>query len=213
MKIVEVQTLAIPEIKVFRFARFRDPRGYFTETLRQSDLVAHPEGRVFKDVEFLQCNESFSRAGTVRGLHFQWKPYMGKLVRTVHGRMVDLVLDIRKGSPTFGRILAHDMPVDHEDETSSWIWVPPGFAHGNVFPETTTIEYFCTAEWSPNTEASISPLATDLNWSLCDRKLASLFREIALDTELMTEKDRCGFSVEGWKSDSRSDYFTYGKKH
>src|SRR3712207_7738933 len=55
-------------------------------------------------------SESFSRPRTIRGLHFQWNPYMGKLVRTIMGRMVDLVLDIRLGSPTFGKIIAHDIP-------------------------------------------------------------------------------------------------------
>jgi dTDP-4-dehydrorhamnose 3,5-epimerase len=164
-----------------------------------------------KGVEFVQCNESYSKKGTVRGLHFQWNPYMGKLVRTVVGRMVDMVLDIRKGSPTFGKIILYDMPSDKQADYSEWIWVPPGFAHGNFFPEDTIIEYFCSGEYSPGCEAGISPLAKDIDWSLCDKKLKTLYDRIAPATKLITDKDRNGFTVIGWTNDSRSDNFIYGR--
>src|SRR5258708_101271 len=153
MNVLEVKALALPEIHVIRFGRFRDQRGYFTEHFRRSDLHTSPHTPFLKGVEFVQGNESFSWAGTVRGLHFQWNPYMGKLVRTLHGHMIDLVLDIRKGSPAFGKIIAYDMPTRKTDDFNEWIWVPPGFAHGNVFPEDTSIEYFCTGEYSPKCEA------------------------------------------------------------
>src|SRR5207249_5665308 len=97
MNILEVKALAFPEIKVIRFGRYHDHRGYFTEHFRRSDLHTSPLTPFLKGVEFVQGNESFSKAGTVRGLHFQWNPYMGKLVRPLQGRMIDLVLDIRKG--------------------------------------------------------------------------------------------------------------------
>src|SRR5262249_31441506 len=148
-KIVEARRLALPGVHIVRFARFSDERGYFTETFRRSDVEAHEGAEFLRDLDFVQVNESVSRAGVVRGLHFQWNPYMGKLVRTISGRMVDLVLDIRLGSPTFGMLLAHDMPATPSDETTEWIWVPPGFAHGNFFTEETIIEYFCTGEYSP----------------------------------------------------------------
>ena len=106
MKILTVKQLAIQEIRVIRFARFCDQRGYFTEHFRQSDFQTNPLTPFMEGVEFVQTNESFSRAQTVRGLHFQWDPYMGKLVRTLHGHMVDLILDIRKGSPSFGKAIA-----------------------------------------------------------------------------------------------------------
>ena len=74
MKIIEVKALDIPEVKVIRYARFCDHRGYFTEHYRKSDFH-NPETMEFmKDVEFVQCNESYSMKGTVRGLHFQWNP-------------------------------------------------------------------------------------------------------------------------------------------
>lgn len=210
MKILAVEQLEIPEIKVIRFARFRDQRGYFTEHFRKGDLQTNPLTSFMRGVEFVQTNESFSRTRTVRGLHFQWNPYMGKLVRTVQGHMVDLVLDIRKGSPNFGRAIAYDMPSSKSEDFNEWIWVPPGFAHGNVFLEDTTIEYFCSGEYSPGHEAGISPLAGDIDWSLCPRGLRDTFREIASSTPLMTDKDRDGLSVSAWESDERSENFMYG---
>jgi dTDP-4-dehydrorhamnose 3,5-epimerase len=209
MKILTVKQLAIQEIKVIRFARFGDQRGYFTEHFRQSDFRTNPLTSFMREVEFVQTNESFSRAGTVRGLHFQWNPYMGKLVRTLHGHMVDLILDIRKGSPSFGKAIAYDMPSNPGEDFNEWIWVPPGFAHGNMFLEDTSIEYFCSGEYSPGNEAGISPLAEDIDWSLCEPNLRKTFFEIAPSTPLMTDKDRNGLSVSAWEKDERSDNFVY----
>ncbi len=209
MRLLEFKTLEVEAVKLIRFARFCDHRGYFTEQFRNSDFASHPEMGFMKGVEFVQCNESFSRLGTVRGLHFQWNPYMGKLVRTLSGRMVDMVLDIRKGSPTFGKIICYDMPGGSDADYAEWIWVPPGFAHGNFFREETRIEYFCSGEYSPGCEAGISPLAEDIDWSLCDPRLAEEFKEIASSTELITDKDRNGFTVEGWLADERSENFIY----
>jgi dTDP-4-dehydrorhamnose 3,5-epimerase len=208
MKIIEIKTLAIESIQVIRFARFRDLRGYFTEHYRKSDLRGHPQAGSFKDVSFVQCNESFSRAGTVRGLHFQWNPYMGKLVRTISGSMLDLVLDIRKGSPTFGKIVVYEMPADVESEVQEWIWVPPGFAHGNAFPQDTVIEYLCSGEYSQGCEAGISPLAGDIDWTLCDPALKQRFDAITAGACLITDKDRKGFTLKQWLSEQRSENFT-----
>ncbi|MHC4463864.1 MAG: dTDP-4-dehydrorhamnose 3,5-epimerase family protein [Planctomycetota bacterium] len=211
MKILGVKTLQIEGIKVVRFARFRDNRGYFTEHYRKSDFNNHPEMNFMKGVEFVQCNESVSQKGTVRGLHFQWNPYMGKLVRTVMGRMVDMVLDIRKSSPTFGKIILYDMPADEQANYSEWIWIPPGFAHGNFFTEDTMIEYFCSGEYSPGCEAGISPLAEDIDWTLCDTNLKQLFDSIIHSTSLITDKDKNGFSVSDWQSHENSDNFIYSR--
>lgn len=209
MKIVEVMELAIPDVKVIRFARFPDNRGYFSEQYRFSDFESGEATPFMRGVRFLQANESFSRTGTVRGLHFQWNPYMGKLVRTIRGRMIDVVLDVRKGSPTFGKIIAHDMPVSGDEDFAEWIWVPPGFAHGNTFTTDTLIEYFCSGEYSPGNEAGVSPIADDLDWSLCAPELADEFQSIARGIALMTDKDRNSFSVAGWAADPRSENFVY----
>jgi len=211
MKILGVHTLQIEVVKVVRFARFCDHRGYFTEHYRKSDFINHAEMAFMKDIEFVQCNESHSNKDTVRGLHFQWNPYMGKLVRTLAGRMVDMVLDIRKGSPTFGKIICYDMPADHKTDYQEWIWVPPGFAHGNFFTKDTMIEYFCSGEYSPGCEAGISPLAKDIDWTLCDTSLKQLFDSIVLSTSLITDKDKNGLSVNEWTKCGDSDNFIYGK--
>ena len=209
MQIVAVSPLTIPALKVVRFARFRDERGYFTEPFRRSDLYKDPSTSFLRALEFPQANESFSRPGVVRGLHFQWHPYMGKLVRTLSGRMVDLALDIRLASPTFGKIVAHDMTVSADDEWSEWIWVPPGFAHGNYFTADTTIEYLCTGEYSPDCEAAVSPLAADLDWSLCDERLRSEFGELIAAGVTISEKDRGAGSLSDWMNDPRSENFRY----
>ncbi len=209
MKIIEVKSLAIEAIKVIRFARFGDHRGYFTEPFRKSDLLNNSAIEFLNNVEFVQANESFSKQAVIRGLHFQWNPYMGKLVRTIRGRMVDIVLDIRKGSPTLGKIIAYDMPDDPTASSSEWIWVPPGFAHGNFFSTDSTIEYFCSGEYSPNCEACISPLADDIDWSLCDKMLKQEFDDIVSSYSLISDKDKNGLSMTAWLADERSDNFSY----
>ncbi len=206
MKILAVERLPFPEIAVIRFARFKDNRGYFTEHFRASDFQGI-EG--VRGVDFCQMNESFSRAGTIRGLHFQWNPYQGKLVRAISGRLIDLVLDIRKGSPTFGRIIAHDLPAPVNGDHSSWIWVPPGFAHGMVLVEDTLVEYFCSGEYNPRCEAGISPFSTDIDWSLCDPELKALVDQVAARTDLVSPKDRDAPSVSAWAEDPRSANFPY----
>ena len=211
MRILGVKTLQIKSIKVIKFARFCDHRGYFTEHYRKGDFKEHPEMTFMKDVEFMQCNESYSQKGTVRGLHFQWNPYMGKLIRTLTGRMIDMALDIRKGSPTFGKIILYDMPADHKADYHEWIWVPPGFAHGNFFTEETMIEYFCSGEYSPDCEAGISPLAEDIDWTVCELNLKDLFDSIAPLTSLISDKDKNGLSVSEWNRDERSNNFVYGR--
>lgn len=207
MKITDVFSLKIEDVKVIRFARFKDHRGYFTEVFRLQDIESLS---FFKGYKFYQVNESYSKAGVIRGLHFQWNPYMGKLVRTIKGRMIDLALDIRLNSPTFGKIVAYDMPASIENDYSEWIWLPPGFAHGNIFTEETMIEYFCTGWWAPQTEAGISPFADDIDWSLCEPKLKDIFDGFKIKEPLISEKDKNGLTLKEWLSDKRSENFVYG---
>jgi dTDP-4-dehydrorhamnose 3,5-epimerase len=206
VKIVEIKDLALEGVKVVRFGRFPDDRGYFAEHYRKSDMAS-----ALGIPEFVQSNESFSRTGTLRGLHLQWNPYMGKLVRTLMGRMVDLVLDVRKGSQTFGKIIAYDLPAHRDGDFDEWIWLPPGFAHGNVFPQESLIEYFCTGEYSPGNEGTVSPFAKDLDWSLCAPDLKTLFDGIAATTTLVTQKDRDGHSLASWQASAPADKFVYSE--
>ena len=207
MIILEVKSLVIPEVKVIRYGRFGDHRGFFGEHFRKSDLEVRDDIGDLRNTEFIQCNESWSKAGTVRGLHFQWNPYMGKLVRTLWGRMVDIVLDIRKKSPTFGKAICYEMPAPKGMDFGEWIWVPVGFAHGNYYPEESQIEYFCTGRYSPGCEACISPLAGDIDWSLCNRELKLELDGMLANRPLMTDKDTNGFSIAEWLENPNSGKF------
>jgi dTDP-4-dehydrorhamnose 3,5-epimerase len=208
MKILSVADLPLRGVKIIRFARFRDERGYFTEPFRRSDIDNHVEIGLTGQA-FVQANESFSRSNVVRGLHFQWNPYMGKLVRTLDGHMVDIVLDIRKGSPTLGKAVMFNMPADDSQDWSEWIWVPAGFAHGNFFLSPSRIEYYCTGEYSQGFEAGISPLAPDIDWSLCDPTLKAAFDAIASNGPVISDKDRAAPGMRAWLADPRSDNFRH----
>jgi len=209
MKILDIKSLAIPDIKVIKFARFHDNRGYFTEQFRKSDLCDHPELKSMKNIEFVQGNESYSKKDAIRGLHFQWNPYMGKLVRILSGHMIDLALDIRKKSQTHGKIIAYEMSTSKDKEYGELIWIPSGFAHGFCFLKNSSIEYLCSGEYNPKCEAGISPLSKDIDWSICDENLKRKFNKIAEKTDLITEKDRNAFSLNNWNNNEKSENFIY----
>ncbi len=211
MKILEIKELKIPDIKVIKFARFCDNRGYFTEQFRKSDLFENSQIESLMGQEVVQANQSYSKEGVVRGLHFQWDPYMGKLVRTLSGHMIDMILDIRKDSPSYGKIIAYDMPASDERKHDEWLWVPPGFAHGNYFLKPSNIEYLCSGEYSPGCEAGISPISDDLDWSLCDSDLKNNFEKIISSNPLITDKDKDAVNLKEWGKDERSNNFIYSK--
>ena len=131
---LNVEPLALAEVKVIRSKKFADERGFFVETYNRRHFV---EAGI--DAEFVQDNQSFSRpAGTIRGLHLQADPFaQAKLVRVIRGRILDVAVDVRRGSPTFGKWVAAEISA----EAGNQIYVPTGFAHG-----------FCTLE--PDTEVS-----------------------------------------------------------
>ncbi len=198
MKVIAIKTVQnFEDIQVVEFQRFWDNRGYFTETYRKSDEFFS----TVLDLPVVQINESFSHEDVFRGLHFQWNPYMGKLIRTIRGHMIDIFLDIRMGSPTLGHIGMYSMPSD-----SAWIWVPPGFAHGNFFLAPTTIEYLCTGEYSPNCEMCITPYSLAIIWDSCDAALKKLFELTPLK---ISDKDKVGMTLENWIDDPRSSNFIY----
>lgn len=198
MKILETNDLALNGLRTIKFAKFGDERGYFCESFRLSEINKISG---FEGFDFQQANESFSRKNVIRGLHFQWNPKMGKLVRTIRGHMVDIALDIRFDSPTFGKVIFFDMPQTDQDDFGQWIWLPPGFAHGNFFLEDTTIEYFCTGSYNPHYEKGISVFSEDLDFSLAERGLLSYFERIKKHGAVVSEKDKGGISVSQWKED------------
>lgn len=206
MKILEINSIIFPEIKVIKYARFVDKRGFFTEIYRKSDF---DKIDFLKNKKFVQCNVSRSEKGVVRGLHLQWNPYIDKLVRVISGVMVDLFLDVRPNSPTFGKIGTYKLSGHEVNEYNEWIWIPKGFAHGSIFKEKTIIEYFCTAEYSPQTEASIYPLAADIDWSLADSSVKKTLESFNKNSDLMSEKDKKGFTLDQWLKSEKSKNFIY----
>jgi dTDP-4-dehydrorhamnose 3,5-epimerase len=126
---------------------FGDSRGYFFEAWSKKDYSE--EGIPF---DFVQDNQSFSRKGVLRGLHFQKKHPQGKLVRSVSGTVFDVAVDIRKGSPTYGKW--HGVMLS--SELQNQFWIPPGFAHGFlVMSETAVFAYKCTDYYHPEDEGGI----------------------------------------------------------
>ncbi|ARS28394.1 dTDP-4-dehydrorhamnose 3,5-epimerase [Sphingomonas sp. KC8] len=169
-----VKSFEISDLKLFIPRHIGDERGYFAETFR-ADIFGEHCG----DFTFVQDNESLSaKAGTVRGLHFQSEPHVqGKLVRCTAGALFDVAVDIRRGSPTYGRWVGETLT----PENGKQIWVPPGFAHG-----------FCTLE--PNTV--IGYKVTGYYSAECDKGLAWDDPTIAVawpdiaDPDTLSPKDR-----------------------
>jgi dTDP-4-dehydrorhamnose 3,5-epimerase len=124
-----------------------DARGFFVETFRADAWAA--EG---VPTDFVQDNQSRSLRGTLRGIHFQTHPGQGKLVRVARGRVLDVVVDLRRGSPAFGEWEAFEL----DDETGRQLYIPVGFGHGFcVLSETADFVYKCTAYYDAATEAGI----------------------------------------------------------
>ena len=146
----EIEGLYVIEPRVFE-----DDRGYFFEAFNEQLFVQNGI-----DVRFVQDNQSFSRYGTVRGLHFQKPPFQqAKLVRAVVGSVLDTVLDLRAESKTFGKTFSIELSADNNIQ----LYIPKGFAHGfSVLSETAIVCYKCDQYYSAEHESGINPLDEDL---------------------------------------------------
>lgn len=133
---------------------FKDARGYFFESFSQREFDDKVTPILGHDIHFVQDNESMSSYGVMRGLHYQRMPYtQSKLVRVVKGSVLDVAVDIRKGSPTFGQHVA----VELTEENHRQFFVPRGFAHGfAVLSETAIFQYKCDNFYHPEADAGIS---------------------------------------------------------
>lgn len=137
----------IPGVFVITPQVFGDSRGYFAETFKAPDFAAHGI-----PVNFVQDNESSSTKGVLRGLHFQKEHTQGKLVRVTTGRVYDVAVDVRLGSPTYGQYVG----VELNAELKNSFWVPPGFAHGFlVLSDIAVFTYKCTDVYDPKSEGGI----------------------------------------------------------
>lgn len=144
---MKVTPTELQEVLLIEPRVFEDPRGFFMESYHQ-----HKFDEAGIDARFVQDNHSRSCRGTLRGLHYQLEHAQGKLVRVVSGEVFDVAVDIRKGSPTFGRW----MGVILSDENRLQLYVPPGFAHGFcTLSESADFEYKCTDFYAPEDEHGI----------------------------------------------------------
>ncbi len=147
---------------------FKDDRGVFFESFNQNVF----NEIVNDEITFVQDNQSVSSKGVLRGLHMQAPPYaQGKLVRVTKGRVIDVAVDVRKSSPTYGEHVA----IELSEENNTQFWVPPGFAHGFVVLEDDTVfNYKCTNFYNKESERSILWNDKDLNidWGI-DKPLLS----------------------------------------
>ena len=152
---------------------FRDDRGYFFESFSEREFREK-----VADVHFVQDNESRSCYGVIRGLHFQKPPFaQAKLVRVIKGSVLDVAVDIRRGSPTFGQHVAVELTGDNHRQ----FFIPRGFAHGfSVLSEEVVFQYKCDSFYAPQSEGAIA-------WD--DPDLAIDWR-IPADKAILSEKDR-----------------------
>jgi len=158
MKIIET---AIPGVVIIEPRVFNDSRGYFFESFSDREFRS-----LVADTRFVQDNESKSSYGVVRGLHFQLAPHtQAKLVSVVSGRVLDVAVDIRKGSPTFGR----HVEVELSAENHRRLYIPRGFAHGfSVLSQEVIFQYKCDAYYAPESEAGIAwdDPELDIDWRI-----------------------------------------------
>ncbi|HVU46953.1 MAG TPA: dTDP-4-dehydrorhamnose 3,5-epimerase [Terracidiphilus sp.] len=174
--------VVVPEI-------FQDSRGFFSETFRADQFKA-----LNLPTEFVQDNHSRSSKGVVRGLHFQWEPPMGKLMRVTVGAAFLVAVDIRKGSPTFGKWIG----VEATAENRRAVWAPAGFARGFCsLADGTEIQYKCTGIYNNKAESAIrwNDPAIGIEWPLSD--------------VLVSEKDRNARTLAEWTTSPESDNFQY----
>jgi dTDP-4-dehydrorhamnose 3,5-epimerase len=171
---VNLRPLSLPGVGLIAGTRISDGRGYFAECYVRADFVAAGLTN-----DFIQDNQSCSTAsGTVRGLHFQSPPFaQAKLVRVLKGRVLDVVVDLRRSLPTYGRHLA----VEISEESGEQLYVPAGFAHGfcTLEPDTVVL-YKVDSVYSPNHDRGI-------NWADPDLGIAWPVRE---SDAVMSDKDR-----------------------
>jgi dTDP-4-dehydrorhamnose 3,5-epimerase len=159
---MKVSPLKIPDVKLIEPDIFEDERGYFYESFNQKQF----NDAMGKEVVFVQDNESKSKKGVLRGLHYQKSPFaQGKLVRVILGNVFDVAIDLRKESSTYGQWVSQVLSADNKKQ----LWIPEGFAHG--FLTLSDIAVFCyktTNFYSKSHEVSLryDSLEFDIKWPL-----------------------------------------------
>ena len=174
---MQIESL-LPGLLLIKPQVFEDHRGHFFESFREDVIQQHAPG-----VQFVQDNQSLSNKGILRGLHFQIAPHaQGKLVRVIKGAVLDVALDIRKSSPTYGQFVA----VELTGQNFQMMYIPPGFAHGFVTLEDQTIfAYKCTDYYHPELEGGVLWNSPELNipWNIQNPTLSAKDRVLPTFSE------------------------------
>jgi len=179
---MQIQETKLKDVLIITPKAFSDDRGYFLESFRKK--VFEERGLIYN---FVQDNISRSKKNTVRGLHYQVGKFaQGKLCQVVYGRVLDVAVDIRFGSPTFGKYVATELSEENHEQ----LWIPPGFAHGfSVLSDIAIFHYKCTNYYDKASERAIRFNDKDLNidWNITEPLVspkdleAKLFSEIEED--------------------------------
>ena len=150
---MKVTATALDGVLIFEPKRFGDERGFFMESFNQKVFEAALGSAVGHEVRFVQDNHSRSARGVLRGLHYQLPPHaQGKLVRVAQGRVFDVAVDIRPGSPTYGQWVGAEL----SEANNRQLWIPPGLAHGFlVLSDTADFLYKTTDYYAPQAERSL----------------------------------------------------------
>ncbi len=182
---MEIIKTEIDGVVIIKPRIFNDARGYFFESFSQNEF-----NEKVMPISFVQDNESKSCYGVIRGLHYQKMPYtQSKLVRCVKGRVLDVAVDIRKGSPTFGKHVAVELSEDNHLQ----FFIPKGFAHGfAVLSDEAVFQYKCDNFYAPQSEGGVQPLDVELeiDW------------KIPVEKAILSEKDLTRVKL----SDSELDF-------
>jgi dTDP-4-dehydrorhamnose 3,5-epimerase len=187
----EVERTVIPEVLIVRPTRFGDDRGWFAEVWQADAFAGVGHGL---PTAFGQVNQSRSERGVVRGLHFQWDPPQGKLMRVVRGRAFMVAADIRPGSPTLGRVVT----CEGSAAEPLLFWAPASFARGFcALEDGTEIEYFCTAPYDPAHESGI-------RWD--DPELGIVW---PVETPKLSAKDAVAGTLAQWLARPESEAFRH----
>jgi dTDP-4-dehydrorhamnose 3,5-epimerase len=187
---LKIESRHLGEVAVIVPEIFQDQRGFFMETFRADQFR-----KLGLPTEFVQDNHSGSVKGVLRGLHFQWDPPMGKLMRVTRGAAFLVAVDIRKGSPTLGKWVG----VEASAENRRQVWAPAGFARGFcVLSDYAEIQYKCTGTYNNKGESGIrwDDPAIGIEWPVQDA--------------ILSDKDRKAQTLAEWLASPLSDNFKYG---
>lgn len=186
---LEVVARALNGLVVFKPNVFEDARGIFFESYKSSEIEKYGI-----PLEFRQDNHSISKKDVIRGMHFQYDPPQGKLIRVTNGKAFVVEVDIRKNSPNFGEYFSIELSA----ENKLMLWIPPGFANGfAALTDNVEMQYKCTCEWNPKGEGCI-------RWN--DEEIGI---DWPVENPIISQKDINGMSLSDWLKSKESNLLIF----